>query len=746
MHDLHEERAKVLQANISLGKKIDQLLGTAFRLLEQDRDRSLDTLMSALALAEQEKNQSEQLHCRLILALYYDIIGEQQHRESALAEATKFQASLPVEQAIAAMMRFGYACSSAGRNDYAVTYLSAGLDLCNTAESAIHRPKFFNYLGISYARMGDYPKAFEYLQRALDLTYETNDLNLRSFVWNNIGNIYRLQSEMPKALEYYSKALVIARQQNNNKATSLSLHNIGTAYALLGEYVDALEYFLRCETLQQYDNKDDKTYSDTLNSIGNIYEKLLNYDKALEYYKKSIAIRQLYNDFYLQADSLHNIGIIYQIKGAYDQAYEYYRQSLQLRESIGDKKGVSLSLNGLGQILTVLGNMEEAVDYHMKSIAIAEATHNKIDRVYFLINLSETLIKQSDLAGAFEYLYLALSIAEELEIPVQIREIYHTLSEAYKLDGNAEQALEYFVRFHNMDKEIFSTVNSQKIQSLQALHQVEQTRQETEIYRLKNVELAAALTNLEQANARLTILNNEKNELLNIVAHDLKNPLSSVMMLADILIKDETITMDEVREFSDDILSSSERMFTLITNLLEVNALENQLGEGLVLEPLDVVSLLRHITRHYIPQAEKKDITLLQEYSAEHVIAFSAQEALMQVLDNLVSNAIKFSPTGKNVTVRATAVTVETRSAIRIEIQDEGPGLSPEDQSKLFRKFTRLSAQPTGGEHSTGLGLSIVKRQVELLHGLVWCESSPGHGAKFIVELPTDGDNLITSL
>ena len=105
---------------------------------------------------------------------------------------------------------------------------------------------------------------------------------------------------------------------------------------------------------------------------------------------------------------------------------------------------------------------------------------------------------------------------------------------------------------------------------------------------------------------------------------------------------------------------------------------------------------------------------------------------MVQVVENLVSNAVKYSPPGKSIFVRVR----RTGNAVRCEVQDEGPGLSAEDQQKLFGKFARLTAKPTGGEQSTGLGLSIVKRLVEAMHGHVWCESEPGHGATFLVEFP----------
>jgi two-component system, sensor histidine kinase and response regulator len=105
---------------------------------------------------------------------------------------------------------------------------------------------------------------------------------------------------------------------------------------------------------------------------------------------------------------------------------------------------------------------------------------------------------------------------------------------------------------------------------------------------------------------------------------------------------------------------------------------------------------------------------------------------LHQILDNLLSNGLKYSPMGKNLYLRL----IKTEQVIRCEIQDEGPGLSLEDQQKLFSKFTRLTPKPTQGEHSTGLGLYIVKKLVEAMKGKVWCETELGRGATFIIEFP----------
>lgn len=235
---------------------------------------------------------------------------------------------------------------------------------------------------------------------------------------------------------------------------------------------------------------------------------------------------------------------------------------------------------------------------------------------------------------------------------------------------------------------------------------------------------------LEEKNKQLTELNAEKNELMGIVSHDLKNPIGAVRNYAE-LIENKIITGDEVAKVSSQIVQVSERMLDLVTNLLDMNYLESG-GIQLSIVNFDIAPLVEYAAYQYHVPAEVKSITIHYNKEAEKSIVFADEQAMIQVLDNLVSNAVKYSPHGKNVFVRVKS----NEKAVRVEVEDEGPGISEEDMKKLFGKFARLSAQPTGGEHSTGLGLSIVKKMVEAMKGRVWCESEPGKGATFIVEMP----------
>jgi signal transduction histidine kinase len=260
--------------------------------------------------------------------------------------------------------------------------------------------------------------------------------------------------------------------------------------------------------------------------------------------------------------------------------------------------------------------------------------------------------------------------------------------------------------------------------------QSEQAR-EIEIANSKLQELNALL---KDQNIQLEELNIEKNEIMGIVAHDLKNPIGAVLGLAELLQEGVVEKPEQVQQVVGQISSTADRMLALVKNLLDVNQLESG-GMQFELVRLDIAPVVESAVWQYQAQAAAKNIALHYFTGASPSVVFADERAMIQVLDNLISNAIKFSPSGKNIFVRMKA----SSEAVRVEIQDEGPGISPKDMTKLFGKFSRLDAQPTGGEHSTGLGLSIVKKLVEGMNGRVWCESVLGEGAMFIVELPTAG-------
>ncbi|OQY53014.1 MAG: hypothetical protein DRR08_10735 [Candidatus Parabeggiatoa sp. nov. 2] len=243
-------------------------------------------------------------------------------------------------------------------------------------------------------------------------------------------------------------------------------------------------------------------------------------------------------------------------------------------------------------------------------------------------------------------------------------------------------------------------------------------------------ELEQFYARLQEKVAEHTRELQQKNELLSIAVHDLKNPLSAIQGFSEMIQSDFDDIPEEVIEIADQIVTSSRQMFELVKNLLEVNAIES--GKiNVSLNVLDIRPTLQWVVNQSIEMAKAKNITLQFQCLEKHYHALVDKNILRQVFDNIISNAVKYSPYGKHIYVRLR----QDDKYVRCEIQDEGLGLSLEDQQKLFGQFTRLTPKPTGGEHSTGLGLFIVKKLVDSMHGKVWCESELGQGTTFIVEL-----------
>ncbi len=242
-------------------------------------------------------------------------------------------------------------------------------------------------------------------------------------------------------------------------------------------------------------------------------------------------------------------------------------------------------------------------------------------------------------------------------------------------------------------------------------------------------KMQEALAELAASNEHLLNLNNEKNELMGIAAHDLRNPLTVILGYADLMTTVKDASM--LTKLSQNTKAVAIRMRDLIANLLDVNAIEQ--GKFIVKkETCDIRALIEQSLEQNQVAATKKQIAFRVGIS-EGLWANADRAAVLQILDNLVSNALKYSPPNTTVYVHA----LPEKTAIVVNVRDEGPGISETDQKKLFQKFTRLTARPTGEANPhTGLGLAIVKKLAEAMSGSIQCLSALGSGSTFVLRLP----------
>jgi len=232
---------------------------------------------------------------------------------------------------------------------------------------------------------------------------------------------------------------------------------------------------------------------------------------------------------------------------------------------------------------------------------------------------------------------------------------------------------------------------------------------------------------LEQQNYDLTKINEEKNHLISVMIHELKNPLTSSICLTEML-ESKCSELDETHgESIGIILKSLKRINNLINEILDVDAIDSKVFE-LKLESVNLTDIILELVENYRITIEQKNLTITSDL--EKVTANLNKVYFTQIIDNLLSNAVKFTPPGKS--IHLSLVYIDRK--IRFEIVDEGPGIPFDKLLNLFDQYNRQTSMGKQHEHPTGLGLAIIYKYVTAMHGRVWCESEDGNGATFIVE------------
>jgi signal transduction histidine kinase len=255
----------------------------------------------------------------------------------------------------------------------------------------------------------------------------------------------------------------------------------------------------------------------------------------------------------------------------------------------------------------------------------------------------------------------------------------------------------------------------------------ERVAQRTQDLTTANRRLAAQWARLRQANAF-------KSEILGTVAHDLKNPLGVILGRTEILkeiIAAAGALDDNAQAQIAYIRDAANRLTEMVDDLVS-DAMADALDITIRREPVDISVLVREVAEANRPLAVRKEQTI-KVVAAPNLAATCDSDRIREAIDNLVSNAVKYSPIGGAIDL----LVAQEPGGISVQVRDQGAGLSPEDISRLFGRFQRLSAKPTAGETSTGLGLSIVKRIVDLHGGRITVDSAgPGKGATFKMTLP----------
>ncbi len=531
-------------------------------------------------------------------------------------------------------------------------------ELCEHSFSDAVMAKIWRTASFVAFAKGDHIDAKKYGFMALDYAEKSGDDLVYHAAQNAIARSMYLEGEYSEALHYFQNSLPYYKQHNIVESIATTLNNVGSCYMNLGLWSNSLESHLEALELRRKMGVNQLT-AQSLTNIGLVYFHLEEYNKCLEYQDDAEKIAIEIGNMALQAAIVANKAITMSKQHNHEQAIKELDQAIELNERIGDKPRIAIALlnkaviycdNADYNLATTLIEQalklgEEVGDKH--TVAAGFNVRGKIE--YGLKNYS----------AAIEYYQKSLELTQKLHIVQEQCAVHQNLAEVYEKDKQWEKALWHFQQYYMLESQRTKEAANTKFNHFSALHEVEKLRVISEIEHTRNEELTAllaqrdeALALLEKQHTQLEELHREKNEFIGIASHDLKNPLIGLRSYATILVEDyDILTDDDLKESLLTIQSTADKTLAIVTKLLDINKLES--GKTPVNpQPVNIAMLLKLLTKQYSEMAILKGITLKNEQIGTPVDAYSDDVLTVQIFENLISNALKFSPADTTVTAR----------------------------------------------------------------------------------------------
>ena len=552
---------------------------------------------------------------------------------------------------------------------------------------------FLRKLSFIHFQSANYKESKYYAGLLYDTSILFDDVESKADAYTSFGNIFSDTGNFREAFKYNTKALDMHTLADNVGGMAVSYNNLGNILKYEDNNADALEYFQKA--LDIFNTEDLRMHkSSVLQNIATVYIQQKRYDEALNVLNKSLELKKEFNDLRGTAYGTHLIGEVFLGKGSYECAVANFEKAIEMQKHLDDKISLMicypLLAKALMQIFLKSGDMKNP---RLKT-------------------------------DAERYFTEAMNLAIAAESKANLSNIYKDFSEFYEQINDYKMAHTHLKNYCDTAKEVFHKNLAEEIMKYKKDIELKEANHIAEVNQIRNVELAETVAKLEE-------LNKQKNEFFGIVVHDLKNPIGNIKHLAEFLNSDEDFSSEERTEFQTHIIEIADTSMNLLTKLLDEAAIE--MG-NIVLEITDV-NINYEITRLlklYKKQTSAKKLNIVFKNNLKCDIIRTDKNAIVHIFDNIFSNAIKFSPHEKSIYIKL----VCEDDFLFLSVKDEGPGFTEADKLKLFTEFSKLSAKPTAGEHSSGLGLSIVKKLAESLNGTVEYESETGKGLNMTVKIP----------
>jgi signal transduction histidine kinase len=559
------------------------------------------------------------------------------------------------------------------------------------------------------------------------------------------------------------KALVLSRQANNKSFIGKSLNHLSLFYMIRGEYklaISSAKEAIRCfEVLN-----DERGIADAQYNIAGVYYKTDNYHLGLINLIDCLVVYRKYNDHHNQARTQKSLGTIYEYFGdrknavrAYEaaidsakkvkdqdlianvynplsgiylkqkkvaKALDMVKKAIAIKTNSGDVRGMAFALYARAKVQMVVEQWAEAEADLLQALSIHKEMGERLGRGMAYCKLGMLYMRTNQLAKAKQYSEKALDFSTRHKIVYIKFKANFQLYQVYKAEHDTVRSLQY-LEHYLADKEV--VINTQTLRIIESYELIN---------KMETLEKAAQLdqerSRIMESQARAEHTAQMKQNFLSTMSHEIRTPLNAVITITSLL--SERVEEDE-KQLLDSLKFASNNLLMIINDILDFTKLDTGKVQ-LVNRPCNLVKLLNGLSEAYNNMAKAKGLELELDIDECVAHAYELDETkITQILNNLISNAIKFTDAGK---VSLSLQHIHTQpgyDTLRFTIADTGVGIPEAFFAEMFDSFSQPKAITTRKQGGSGLGLAIVKKLVEMHNSRIYFHSAIGKGSQFYFDI-----------
>lgn len=559
-----------------------------------------------------------------------------------------------------------------------------------------------------YSKTKEYQKLESCCKQLLDYYSEEKNFENLGLIFLKLGIIRRNFGEYEEAHDYYRKAYASFKKANSTIGVIRTYNNIANIYKDKGELTLSLENYLKAKELSESSNN--KTLIDQINqNLAQIYFQL-NYDKkAKELFLQDLKDFIKDKNFIRTATSVTGIAEIQLKHHKPYKAQKSIKKALHFWEKTGDRKGLGEAYLVYGKILDALEDKVNAVIKYKKSYENYEAVKHAQGTIKALSLLGRSYLALGDTKTAKKYLKEARTKAEKIVASYELLELYDLLHQVYQKEDKFKEAYEALLQYNKVKEKVYNLSSQVKINEIQTKYELDK---------------------MELSHQKERELHDYKSNLFSNLTHEFRTPLTLMKAPLELIKEEDNVLV--IKDKIQYLQNNTDHLLKLVNQLLDINKIEA--GKMPISYKIgSIMPIVGHVVHMFTEDANQKNITFTYAIPSSEVLGSFDEDKLEKILYNLLSNALKFTPSGGKIHLHVQA----HNEQIVIKVMDNGPGISEENKDLIFEKYYRVNQ--SGKISGSGIGLSFVKELVDLLQGSIEVSSKENKGSVFQVRLPYVG-------